>query len=141
MPIPQIDVVCGLIEHDDRVLACLRPPEKHLGGLWEFPGGKVEPGEEKQAALLRELSEELCIAVRITGTLTAVDWADNHAHIRLLPFLCQLVSGTPHPAEHSEIRWCLPTELPLLCWAEADIPIYREWLSLQRPIHNIQHPC
>lgn len=141
MPSRLIEVVCGIIEHEDRVLACLRPPEKHLGGLWEFPGGKVEPDESRETALVRELVEELHIHVRITQALTPVEWADRHVRIRLHPFLCQLVSGTPHPAEHSEIRWCNPSELPHLPWAEADIPIYREWLALRAPHQPTAPPC
>jgi 8-oxo-dGTP diphosphatase len=129
MPPRPIEVVCGLIEHEGRLLACLRPPGKHLGGLWEFPGGKVEPDESKESALIRELHEELHIQVSVLNALTPVDWADEHVRIRLYPFLCCLESGTPHPAEHSEIRWCSPADLPLLTWAEADIPIFREWLD------------
>lgn len=128
-PSGPIEVVCGLIEHEGTVLVCRRPPGKHLAGLWEFPGGKVESKESKEAALIRELAEELHIQVSVTGALPAVDWADDQVHIRLHPFLCQLESGTPHPAEHSEIRWCSPSDLPHLAWAEADIPIYLEWLS------------
>jgi 8-oxo-dGTP diphosphatase len=129
MPPRPIEVVCGLIEHEGLILACQRPPGKHLAGLWEFPGGKVESSESKEAALIRELTEELHIQISVTGPLTPVDWADDHVHIRLHPFLCRLESGTPHPAEHSEIRWCAPSELPHLDWAEADVPIYQEWLT------------
>jgi 8-oxo-dGTP diphosphatase len=62
-------------------------------------------------------------------------------HIRLYPFRCRLESGTPHPAEHSEIRWCPPSELPHLNWAEADIPIYREWLAYKESGHICPPPC
>lgn len=141
MPPRPIDVVCGLIEHQGRVLACLRPPGKHLGGLWEFPGGKVEPEESKEAALIRELTEELHIEVSVTSALSPVDWADDHVHIRLHPFLCCLESGTPHPAEHSEIRWCSPSQLPHLTWAEADIPIYLEWLARKEASPTCPPPC
>ena len=130
MPKHPVEVVCALIENEGRVLACQRPHGKHLAGLWEFPGGKVERNESRESALLRELHEELHIHVTILASLTPVDWRDHHTHILLHPYHCQLTSGLPHPAEHSEIRWCSPSELAALDWAQADVPICHEWLAL-----------
>jgi 8-oxo-dGTP diphosphatase len=97
-----IDVVCGLIEDGNgRLLACRRPPEKHLGGLWEFPGGKVELGESPEAALVRELREELGIETEITGAL--------------------------HPHEHDALEWIDVATCDRLYWAAADGPILAEW--------------
>jgi 8-oxo-dGTP diphosphatase len=129
-----IDVVAGLILDDaGRLLACKRPEGKHLGGKWEFPGGKLEPGEDPAAALIRELEEELGILVLVeTGTtLTPVVWDYGRGPIRLHPLLCHIASGEPHPHEHSEIRWCAPNELAELDWAEADVPILAEWRARQ----------
>ena len=129
-----IDVVAGLILDDaGRLLACKRPEGKHLGGKWEFPGGKVEPGEDPATALVRELEEELGIQVQTGAELTPVVWDYGRGPIRLHPFLCRIQSGTPHPHEHSDIRWCEVDELGELDWAEADVPILAEWKALTSP--------
>ncbi|MCW1887493.1 (deoxy)nucleoside triphosphate pyrophosphohydrolase [Luteolibacter flavescens] len=126
-----IEVVAGLIlDGTGRLLACKRPEGKHLGGKWEFPGGKVEPGESPSDALVRELEEELGIRVETATALTPVVWDYGRGPIRLHPFLCRILSGQPHPHEHSEIRWCGPDELGELDWAEADVPILEEWRAM-----------
>ena len=125
-----IDVVAGLILDDaGRLLACRRPEGKHLGGKWEFAGGKVESGESPATALVRELEEELAIRVETGKALTPVVWDYDRGPIRLHPFVCRIVSGEPHPHEHSEIRWCGREELAGLDWAAADLPILAEWLG------------
>jgi 8-oxo-dGTP diphosphatase len=122
-----IDVVCGVIEDaDGRFLACLRPEGKHLAGLWEFPGGKVDSGEAHEAALIRELHEELAVEVLVGRAMNAVQWNDRSVSIRLLPFRCQIVGGELRAMEHAELRWCLPAEFGELSWAEADLPILAE---------------
>lgn len=126
-----IDVVAGLIlDSVGRLLACKRPEGKHLGGKWEFPGGKVEEGEDPVAALARELEEELGISVQVGRALTPVVWDYGRGPIRLHPFVCTIISGVPHPHEHSDIRWCEAAELGLLDWAEADVAILEEWQLL-----------
>jgi 8-oxo-dGTP diphosphatase len=125
-----IDVVAGLIlDEAGRLLACKRPEGKHLGGKWEFPGGKVEPGESAQEALVRELEEELGIRVETGAALTPVVWDYGRGPIRLHPFVCRILGGELHPHEHSEIRWCSRDQLKDLDWAEADLPILGEWLA------------
>lgn len=124
-----IEVVAGLIEDGaGRLLACRRPEGKHLGGKWEFPGGKIEPGEEPPQALIRELAEELGIVVSPLRRLSPVVWDYGRGPIRLEPWICRIVSGSPIAHEHSEIRWCSPAELTALDWAAADLPILAEWL-------------
>jgi 8-oxo-dGTP diphosphatase len=122
-----IDVVCGVIEdREGRFLACLRPQGKHLGGLWEFPGGKVEVGEIPAAALARELLEELSVEVEVGPPLTPVIWAYTERTIRLLPFRCRIIGGELYATEHEELRWCSPENFHELPWADADLPILRE---------------
>jgi 8-oxo-dGTP diphosphatase len=125
-----LEVVCGIIENaEGKILACRRGLERHLGGLWEFPGGKIDAGETAEAALARELHEELGITVRVGKSLAAtVEWTDGAVSIRLRGFFCEIIEGVPHAHEHEEIRWCEPTELPDLDWAEADLPLVEELL-------------
>ena len=127
-----IDVVAGLIEDESgRLLACRRPLDKHLGGLWEFPGGKVEAGESPPAALVRELREELGVTVETHETLAPVVHEYDRGPIRLIPILCRIVEGDPHPHEHSELRWCDAAQLQTLDLAAADLPVLAEWLARQ----------
>jgi len=119
-----IDVVCGVIEdRNGRFLVCLRPEGKHLGGLWEFPGGKVDSGESPETALIRELKEELGIEVAVGKALDPVIWTYERARIRLLPFRCSITKGFPQALEHEQIRWCAPEEFDQLTWADADLPV------------------
>jgi 8-oxo-dGTP diphosphatase len=129
-----IQVVTAVIEAaDGRLLACQRPDGKSLAGKWEFPGGKIEPGESPGDALLRELKEELGITVEITGALTSVPWDYGTFAIELHPFTCRLTGGEPQALEHREIRWCGRDELQSLDWAAADVPILQEWLQTSGP--------
>lgn len=122
------EVVCGVISDESgRVLACRRALGRHLGGLWEFPGGKVDAGEAHEAALVRELGEELGIDVLVGEKSDAVvEWTDGEVSIRLTAYHCTILQGQAKALEHEEIRWCDVGELALLDWAEADLPILSE---------------
>lgn len=122
-----IDVVCAVI-HDDngRVLAAQRPPGKAQAGRWEFPGGKIEPGESAEAALRREIEEELGCTLSVGAALTPVDHAYPGGIIRLHPFLAAIDSGEPQAREHSALRWLRPEEVQTLDWAPADRPVLAE---------------
>jgi len=122
-----LDVVCGVIENAaGQILACLRPQGKHLGGRWEFPGGKIDPGESPEAALVRELQEELNVEVEIGQPLTPVVWHYEKVTIRLHPFRCRILAGELQAIEHEQLHWCAPEDFHALDWAEADVPILRE---------------
>lgn len=119
-----IEVVCGVIGNEDGCfLACLRPQGKHLGGQWEFPGGKVEAGESHEAALIRELREELGVEVAVGTALEPVRWTYDRAEIHLRPYHCVIVGGNLHPHEHQRVCWCAPGDFSNLDWAAADLPI------------------
>jgi len=123
-----IEVVCGVIlDSTGNVLACQRGLDRHLGGFWEFPGGKVDTGETPEVALKRELQEELTIDVKVVGRLEEiVEWNDGKISIRLTGFYCTITKGIPIANEHKEIRWCPISALHGLNWAEADIPLVEE---------------
>ena len=124
-PSPPIAVVAAVIERGGRVLVAQRPPHKHLALQWEFPGGKVEPGEEPAAALVREIKEELGCDIAVGRALPHCTHAYATKTIELIPFLCQLAPGSiePHPHEHAAVRWVTPAELRALDLAAADWPV------------------
>lgn len=124
-----IAVVCGLILKDDgRVLAARRSSSMDLPGKWEFPGGKVEPGETPEEALIREINEELGILVRISRAMPAHVHHYREKSIKLIPFVCSVISGEVRLKEHQSWSWFHHKELETLDWAEADIPILKEYL-------------
>ena len=122
-PIP---VVAAVIEDSaGRVLVAQRPAHKHLALKWEFPGGKIEPGESPVAALVRELREELGIEIEILRALPESTHDYGSVTIAMLPFACRLTPGSadPHAHEHIALRWVTPTELAEVDLAPADWPI------------------
>lgn len=126
-----VSVVCGIIERGDLFLAALRGPAQSNANLWEFPGGKVCSSETAEAALQRELREELGIEVSVTTPLPSHTFTYPWITIELTPFICTLVHGEPRPREHAEIRWVTLQEAQVLQWAPADVAVVREYLILK----------
>lgn len=124
-----IHVSCAIIEHNGQTLAAQRSATQSLPLKWEFPGGKIEPGETPRQCLERELMEELGITVHVGPALTPVTHHYPAFSITLYPFICVLKQETIHPREHAAIAWLKPDKLPNLDWAEADGPILAEYLS------------
>ncbi|MBK1830560.1 (deoxy)nucleoside triphosphate pyrophosphohydrolase [Verrucomicrobiaceae bacterium R5-34] len=125
-----INVVCAvLMDAEGRWLCCQRPEGKSLAGKWEFPGGKIEPGETAPEALRREIEEELGCLVHVQQELSTVEHHYEDFSIRLTPYLCVLEEGVPVAREHTEIRWVAGTHLAALDWAAADVPIWQEVLA------------
>lgn len=123
----------ALIDVDGRVLLAQRPPGKAMAGLWEFPGGKVEPGETPEAALIRELHEELGINTwqSCLAPLTFASHAYDDFHLLMPLFACRKWNGTPHAQEGQTLKWVRPNALKDYPMPEADIPlipILRDWL-------------
>lgn len=119
-----MEVVCALIRDDQgRVLAAQRPPGKTLAGKWEFPGGKIEPGESAEAALQREIREELGCEIEIGVALPAVLHAYPGGVIELRPFLARVSGGTPSAHEHAALKWVTLEQSTGIDWAEADRPV------------------
>jgi 8-oxo-dGTP diphosphatase len=118
-------VAVALIDIDGRVLLAQRPEGKHLAGLWEFPGGKVHEGETPEAAVVRELREEL--AVDITESCLAPFTFASHAYEDfqlLMPlYVCRVWKGTPTPLEGQTLRWVRPMAMASLPMPPADAPL------------------
>ena len=131
MPDPApIPVVCAVIERSDGcVLLAQRPAHKHLALKWEFAGGKVEPGEEPAAALVREIREELGCAIAIMRALPRFTHRYGDVVIEMFPFVCRLAAGSPelHAHEHVAFAWVAPDELLDYDLAAADLPVVADY--------------
>ena len=115
-----IDVVAALIWKNNRFMICQRPAHKARGLLWEFVGGKVEPGETKEQALIRECREELAVALSIGEEFMAVihEYPDLTVHLTL--FNATIAEGEPQKLEHNDIQWITPSEIPNYKFCPAD---------------------
>ena len=115
--------VVGAVFHDgERFLACRKKPGKPLEGHWEFPGGKIEPGETPQQALAREIREELNLIAEVGQKVTTTTYEYEFATIELTTFYCTLVDGDLRLTDHDDTKWVTSTEATHLTWAPADIP-------------------
>lgn len=115
-----IEVVAALIWDKGRFLACQRPEQKARGGLWEFVGGKVEPGESKPQALVRECREELDITVAVTEPFLELTHRYPDITIHLTVFHASVVEGTPRLLEHQAMRWVTADEAEKMPFCPAD---------------------
>ena len=128
-PHQRLLVVAAVAVRNGRVLLTKRLPDTHLGGSWEFPGGKVEPGEQPRAALARELQEELGVKSRPGEPFAFNDHAYPDRHVLLLTYLTE-ITGTPRPIGCDDLRWYTADEIAVLEMPPADKPIIDKLLSL-----------
>lgn len=114
------EVVAALIWDQNRFMICQRAAQKARGLLWEFVGGKVEPGETPEAALIRECREELAITVEVQQEFLSVlhEYPDISIHLTL--FHCRIAEGTPQLLEHEDLRWITPSQIPDFDFCPAD---------------------
>ncbi|MED3690730.1 (deoxy)nucleoside triphosphate pyrophosphohydrolase [Peribacillus butanolivorans] len=126
-----VKVVAAIIENEkDEILCALRSPEMSIPNMWEFPGGKVEKGEDTFTALKREINEELQCKVE-----TEASTFNNNTHeyetfiINLLSIKCKIIEGTPTANEHSKLIWLKRENLRSLKWAPADIPAVEQLIN------------
>jgi 8-oxo-dGTP diphosphatase len=128
-------VAVALVDADGRVLIAQRPPGKTLGGLWEFPGGKLEPGERPEDGLIRELDEELGVAVQAAClaplTFASHTYADTHLLMPL--YVCRRWEGTPQPREGQALKWVRPRALRDWPMPPADEPLVPALIDLLGP--------
>ncbi len=128
-------VAVALVDRDGRVLVSQRPPGKQLAGLWEFPGGKVEPGERPEATLIRELAEEIAVTVEepCLAPLTFASHPYDDFHLLMPLYVCRRWSGTPRPLEGQALKWVRPGALRDLAMPPADAPLIPFLVDLLGP--------
>ena len=114
------EVVAALIWEGEKFMICQRPAHKASGLLWEFVGGKVEPGETKEQALIRECREELAVTLSVGNVFMDVihEYSDITVHLTL--FSATIADGVPQKLEHNDIRWIAPSEIPNYTFCPAD---------------------
>ncbi|MBP1576834.1 MAG: (deoxy)nucleoside triphosphate pyrophosphohydrolase [Oscillospiraceae bacterium] len=120
------EVVAALIWQEDRFLICQRPAHKARGLLWEFVGGKVEPGESLREALIRECKEELDILVSPEEIFLQVDHIYPDLHVHLTLFQTKIEKGQPKALEHNDLRWIIPSEIKKYSFCPADVEILKK---------------
>lgn len=121
------EVVAALIWRGDKFLICQRPANKTRGLLWEFVGGKVELGETKEQALIRECQEELAITVDPCEVFTEVTYEYPDATVHLTLFNCTISHGQPQLLEHNDMKWITSAEIPNYAFCPADVEILKKF--------------
>ncbi|HTP59008.1 MAG TPA: (deoxy)nucleoside triphosphate pyrophosphohydrolase [Spirochaetia bacterium] len=118
-------VTAAVLEENGKVLIGRRKPGKHMGGKWELPGGKIEPGETPQDSLARELQEELAIRVSVGQFLCSAFYEGDGVSLELLVYKVQRLEGEPTLIEHEELCWVRPEELTEFDLADSDRTVVR----------------
>ena len=125
-----VEVVAALIWQGDKFMICQRPAHKARGLLWEFVGGKVEPGETKEQALIRECQEELAVTLAVSDVFMDVihEYPDLKVHLTL--FNSTIAVGEPQKLEHNDIKWITPSEIPNYDFCPADVEILKKIIEV-----------
>ncbi|WP_281884802.1 8-oxo-dGTP diphosphatase MutT [Paenibacillus sp. YYML68] len=123
----QVDVVGAVIYNaKNEVLCALRSHKMSLPGLWEFPGGKIEPGEAPEQSLVREIEEELDCTIEVGALIADITHDYPTVRVRLITYEAAIINGEPIPKEHEKLVWLSINELDALEWAPADLPTIEE---------------
>ena len=125
-------VVAALIWDGDRFMICQRPAHKARGLLWEFVGGKVEPGETREQALVRECREELDITVEVGSLYMELTHVYPDLTVHLSLFSSRIAEGTPRLLEHHDLQWITPDQIPDFDFCPADVEILQKIRQDQR---------
>ncbi|WP_188753796.1 (deoxy)nucleoside triphosphate pyrophosphohydrolase [Parapedobacter defluvii] len=124
-------VTCAILIRDGRILICQRSSAMNLPLKWEFPGGKVEPGEDETLTIVREIKEELNLDIEVMGRLKPVEHDYPTFRIRLIPFMASVTGGELLLEEHADAKWVQVDDLDRYDWAPADVPIVEQLKSEQ----------
>ena len=127
----QIEVSAALIFRDGKILITQRHTSAHLGGLWEFPGGKCEPGETFEQCLVREIQEELGIEIEVGQLLEEISHAYAEKTVRLKFFICKFISGIPQPLDCAAFKWIEKAEMAEFEFPAADARLLEKLRELE----------
>ena len=125
-----VEVVAALIWEKNKFMICQRPAHKARALLWEFVGGKVEPGETRDAALIRECREELGVTVSVGEMFMEVTHQYPDITVRLSLYHATIAAGEPQKLEHNDIRWITPAEIPNYDFCPADVEILERIIAI-----------
>jgi len=117
---PVIEVACAIIVDGERVLVARRSNSMPHPLKWEFPGGKLRPGENPEGCIIREIREELGVVISVEQLYPSVKYAYEEYIVKLIPFVCRIIQGEISLAEHTSYRWAHSSELEQIDWLEAD---------------------
>jgi 8-oxo-dGTP diphosphatase len=123
----QIVVTAAFIRENGRILMAKRLPKGSEGGKWEFPGGKIEPGEDPRNCMLRELLEELGIHVEVGAVLEVISTVKEQRHIIIIYYECWIIGGELQTIECQDVRWLAPEEIDRLEKPESDTEFWYFW--------------
>lgn len=115
-----IEVVAAIIKHENKILATRRSYGE-FENMWEFPGGKIEPSETREEALIREIQEELEVDINVDEFLTTIDYDYSTFHLTMHCFICNIKSGELHLNAHNAAKWITEDEMNSLNWVPADV--------------------
>lgn len=124
-----IEVAAGLIVRGGKILIAQRLGNAHLGGLWEFPGGKRQPGESFEACLKREVMEELGLTIAVHEQVASAKHHDPQRHVRLRFYRCTVLTGEPRPLGCETCQWITPVEISNYPFPPADLPLVHQIAS------------
>lgn len=123
------EVVAALIQQEEKYLICRRPAEKEQGSFWEFAGGKIEPGETPQQALVRECEEELGVTVEVGSLVWETEYSYPSRTVHLRFYQAKLEKGTPQRREHSEMRWVTAKKLAEYSFCPANAGLLQQLIA------------
>jgi mutator protein MutT len=126
---PTIEVAAGLIIRDGKILIAQRRSNAHLGGLWEFPGGKRKPDESFEACLVREVMEELGLTIAVHEQVASAEHSDSERRVQIRFYRCTILAGDPKPLGCDACRWITPAEIGAYPFPPADEPLVRQIAS------------
>ncbi|MDY6228542.1 MAG: (deoxy)nucleoside triphosphate pyrophosphohydrolase [Clostridium sp.] len=123
-----IEVVAAIIKKEDKIFITRRSYGE-FKDMWEFPGGKIEAGESKEEALIREIKEELELDINNLEYLATVDYDYPNFHLTMHCFICEICGGSLNLNAHNDVKWALLEELPLQAWVPADVKVVEKLLG------------
>lgn len=124
-----IEVVAAIIKKEDKIFITRRSYGE-FKDMWEFPGGKIEAGESKEDALIRDIKEELELDINNLEYLTTVDYDYPNFHLTMHCFICEICGGSLNLNAHNDAKWALLEELPLQAWVPADVKVVENLLGV-----------